>query len=80
MSMQAFDDECPGCRPALPADDEMMILLDQYWDTEVTDEQKRAYHAVCCCDSRLPTDMALVQPILYRMEQLAEQMKPANRN
>ncbi len=60
-----FDDECPGCRPAmvdvktgLPlADDSIeMTTVNRLW-RETTLEERRAWHRFTCQNSRSPADM-----------------------
>lgn len=59
MSREAFDDECPGCRPALvdPRTGEKyadssppMVALNAVWAATPV-ETRRAFHRVTCLDS-----------------------------
>lgn len=76
MSRAQFDDECPGCRPAiirpdtgevLPEDDPTMVKVNAVWATTTLDERS-AFHRVCCLNSRTSEDMTLMQGLMKRME------------
>ena len=76
MSYDEFDDNCPGCRPAildvktgkvLPDDAPMMQAALGVWRTATT-EEKRAFHRFCCFNSRDPEDVRLASGIAQRIE------------
>jgi hypothetical protein len=76
MSREVFDDNCPGCRPAildiqtgkvLPNDDPLMVKMLGVW-AETTFSERQAYHRVMCLNSRDPLDLFLVRGIVERLE------------
>jgi hypothetical protein len=80
MSFQKFDDNCPGCRPAildpqtgrvLPDDDPLMVKMLSVWE-ETTLGERQIYHRVMCQNSRDPLDLFIVQGIIERFEAKAE--------
>jgi len=80
MAWDTYDDECPGCKPALlqqvgvdpishkpifrpvPDDAPEMVALFAVWD-HVTLPDRRAFHQVCCTNSREPSDLAAMKRI-----------------
>jgi hypothetical protein len=80
MSREIFDDNCPGCRPAildpqtkrvLPDDDPMMVKMLEVW-AETTLGERQIYHRVMCLNSRDPLDLFIVRGIIERFEAKAE--------
>lgn len=78
MSLEKFDDECKGCRPAmldvatgkrLPEDHPAMISINAVWET-LTTEQKTAFHNVCCLNSRDPQEIDVFRVIQERMSKI----------
>jgi len=76
MSLQQFDDDCPGCKPAvldpktnevLPDDHPVMVAIFAVWET-TTPEERKAFHDVCCLNSQQPHDMALMQGLVLRIQ------------
>ena len=76
MSKEVFDDNCPGCKPALidvqsgkvlANDSHVMILVNKVW-AGTTREQREAFHNVCCNNSRDPKDLKLMEEISKAME------------
>ncbi len=76
MSWAEYDDACTGCRPIvidlgmkpLPDDHPTMVAIMAVW--EKTDlPTRRAWHAVTCTNSRKPTDMALIRPLVAKMRE-----------
>jgi len=76
MSRDRFDDECPGCRPAMMdvktgrlfADDSAeMSAVNRLWGA-TTPEERRAWHRFTCQDSRAPEDMILVRAFSDRVQ------------
>ena len=83
MSIQQFDDNCPGCRPAildvqtgklLPDDHPVMAKMLGIWAT-TTLGQRQAYHRVMCLNSRDPLDLFLVRSVVDRLEDEAKAEK-----
>lgn len=77
MSIEHYDEDCPGCRPAmidpetgqkLPAEHPAMRAILSVWDTATPDE-KRAFHDVCCNNSRVAEDLGLVDGLRQRMQE-----------
>ena len=76
MSLTKFDDNCPGCRPAivdlatkavLPDDHPLMIAMLKIW-AETSIGERRAYHRVMCLNSRDPIDVYLVALVIKKLE------------
>ena len=75
MSRTKFEDDCKGCRPAvldmktgqrLPDDHELMKAIDVVW-AKTTREERKAFHSVCCLNSRDARDMKLCTGIIDRI-------------
>jgi hypothetical protein len=75
MSREQFQEDCPGCRPVgtdldgqpLPADHAINVALNQLWaNTDIV--TKTAFHRCTCLSSRNPTDLALCQDFIKRLE------------
>lgn len=78
MSVEKFDEQCLGCRPAmldirtgklLPDTDPIMVKVLQLW-SEQTKETKEAWHKITCQDSKNPFDRRLVGEFLGKFSQL----------
>jgi hypothetical protein len=78
MSRTAYSDNCEGCRPAILDVETGKVLEDNnpamrkilaIWET-TTLEEREAYHAVMCLNSRKPDDVAVVQSIMNKFEHL----------
>ncbi len=76
MSRVRFDDECPGCRPAMVdvqtglvfADDSIeMTIVNHLW-SETTIEERRAWHHVTCQNSRSLVDVQIAKRFANRVE------------
>jgi hypothetical protein len=75
MSLETHDDNCPGCRPVMvnaktgemvAADSPVMAVIDRVWDaTNLLERQ--AWHRVTCQNSRLVSDLRIVEAISQRM-------------
>ncbi len=66
MSTDSFDENCPGCQPAMldlstgkpyPANSPTMIKVREVWASMPRDV-KEAWHRVSCKNSRADADMA----------------------
>lgn len=77
MSIEKFEDDCPGCRPAmidyktgkvLPDDDPVMIKVMGVW-SQTTKAEREAFHRVCCNHSQEPVDMQLMSGIAFKMQE-----------
>ena len=75
MSWKEFSDDCPGCQPVvldvstgqrMPDDHPIMQSVMAAWKA-TTLEQRQAYHAVMCNNSRLSHHMQIVEKLLYEM-------------
>lgn len=75
MSLEKFNDDCSGCRPViidiktgavLPDDDPYMKRVLEVWAV-LTREEKEAWHAVTCQNSRDPWTLEVVQDLVRRM-------------
>lgn len=84
MSLETFDDDCPGCMPALidmrtgqplPADSPEMMSVHAMWRALTTFEERRAFHQVSCQNSREPEDMALMRTLLPKIKAAIERVK-----
>ena len=76
MSLAQFNDDCPGCRPAvldpttgsvLTPEHPVMVTINQVWAT-TTLEERRAFHNVCCLNSRAPDDLKLMAGLTERVQ------------
>ena len=76
MSFQQFDDNCPGCRPAildvktgkvLPDDDPIMAKILAIW-ANTTLGEREAFHRVMCLNSREPLDLFLVRGLTDKLQ------------
>ena len=75
MSRKHFDDECPGCRPAMVdaatgqpiADDSVeMTTVNRLW-SETTFGERRAWHRFTCQNSRRPEDVQFAKTFAERI-------------
>lgn len=80
MSITQFDDNCPGCRPALidpetgkklPDSDQIVQITDRVW-AATTRKEREAFHNVCCLNSRKASDMKIMSAITKRITALAK--------
>lgn len=71
MSIEKFDDNCPGCRPAfldlktgevLPESHPVMQRILAIW-AQSSYEEREAFHHVMCLNSRDPRDLQLVKQL-----------------
>lgn len=78
MPRTAYSDNCEGCRPAIidletgkPLDDNdpAMRKILAVWEA-TTLEEREAYHAVMCLNSREPNDVAAVESIMHKFQNL----------
>jgi hypothetical protein len=62
MSMETYDNDCPGCRPAIvdvatgkimPQDSPVMQIINQLFN-KLTPEERQAWHSFICQNSRDP--------------------------
>jgi hypothetical protein len=76
MSLEKYDDNCPGCRPAflnletnevLPEDDPIMVKVLAIW-AETSVAERRAYHRVMCLNSRDAIDLFIVNRIIAKLK------------
>ena len=76
MSLQKFDDECRGCKPAmmdvqtgkvLPDDSPSMQIVLRLWG-ETTLAERQAWHRVTCQNSRAPEDLRFAQVFTQRVQ------------
>ena len=87
MSKQNFDDQCPGCRPALvdaqtgkvmAHDSPQMKCVLAVW-AETTRKEREAFHRFTCLNSREDGDMRIVKELSERfitaMEAIPEERK-----
>ena len=51
----------------MPEDDPIMVKVNAVWAT-TTLEERSAFHAVCCLNSRTAGDMSLMQGLVKRIE------------
>jgi hypothetical protein len=80
MSFQEFDDNCPGCRPAildiktkkvLPDDHPVMRAMLEVW-AKTSVGERRAYHRVMCLNSRDAIDLYIVNNVISKLKELTE--------
>lgn len=76
MPREYFDDECPGCRPAMMdvktgrpfADDSAeMKVVNHLWG-ETTAEERRAWHRVTCQNSQSLVDLRIAKAFTDRVQ------------
>jgi hypothetical protein len=84
MPWEKFSDDCPGCRPVLldletgyplAEDHPAMQTVISVWN-KTTLEQREAFHAMMCQNSRKPEHMAMVDEFYQEVQKL---FKEANR-
>jgi hypothetical protein len=75
MSRDRYNDDCPGCRPALldvntgkplKADDPIMVATNKAFDGS-SRAIRQAFHNFTCNNSRDPMDLMLVDKLRERM-------------
>lgn len=80
MSWEKFDDECPGCKPALldlktgqvkPDDSPEMVAVFSVWQT-TTLEERQAWHRVCCGNSVDQKDRSVADALAMRVQTALE--------
>jgi hypothetical protein len=71
MSIEKYDNDCPGCRPALldvktgevlPDDDPIMVSVNKAWE-KLTPMHKQAFHRACCQNSTAASDLEAMNEI-----------------
>jgi hypothetical protein len=81
MSREIFQDECPGCRPAvvdvttgepMPDDSPLVRSVQRVW-ARTQRFEREAFHRVTCLNSRQPTDMAVCSALMSRIENAASE-------
>lgn len=53
--------------PQVPDSDPKMQAILRVWNETTTRQERVAYHAVCCLNSRRPTDVRLARAVMDRM-------------
>lgn len=75
MSREKYEDDCPGCRPAilevgtgkrLPETHPHMQAALRVW-AETTFAEREAYHRFCCLNSRDPQVLKLASGVMERI-------------
>lgn len=83
MSWAYFEDDCPGCRPAMidiktrkrmPEDSPEMQAVLGVW-AKTTTEERRAFHRFTCQNSRTPKDLAVISALSARMNEAMSGLK-----
>ncbi len=81
MSIEKFEDDRPGCRPAtldmktgqaLPDDHPLMKRALAFWET-TTLKGRKVFHDVTCVNSRRPDDLEVVKGLMDRMQAALEE-------
>jgi hypothetical protein len=76
MSKHKFDDDCPGCRPALvdvetgkamPQNHPTMVRVNEVW-AETTLQEREAFHQVTCLNNRSTENLKLAMAITRRIQ------------
>jgi hypothetical protein len=76
MSLDRFNDDCPGCQPVLldaktrrpmPEDSPEVQAVLKVWAT-TTRAEREAFHRICCLNSREPGDLKLGQEITSKIK------------
>ena len=84
MSQKLYNDDCPGCRPALVdlqtgtvlADDHpAMVKAREAWKTTSL-ACRIAFHNVTCNNSRRALDLRLAQQYIYKLHRLMNESDP----
>ena len=82
MSIEEFEDNCEGCKPALldvktkrpyPADSPEVKAMMVVWEG-TTREERVAYHNVCCNNSLDQKDMLAAQQVAMRIADALKQV------
>lgn len=82
MSIEQFDDECKGCKPAIidaktgkvePDDSPVMKVVMRVWAATTLAERK-AFHNVCCLNSREQGDMKVMAELSARISAAAAEV------
>ena len=77
MSRRIFDDNCPGCRPAIVDTRTGKVLPDSapemsaalaVWG-RASPREREAFHAVCCLNSRDAADLGPAAALVERIKQ-----------
>lgn len=77
MSREKYEEGCPGCRPKLIDPDSGEVLADDHpamqmvlrlWE-ECSGEERQAFHAVCCLNSKNAVDVMAVEGFFRRVEE-----------
>ncbi len=83
MSWAYFEDDCPGCRPALidsktrkrlPEDSPEMQAVLGIW-AKTTIEERQAFHRFTCQASRSPEDLAVMSALGAKIEEAMAGLK-----
>jgi hypothetical protein len=83
MSQEHFDDNCPGCKPALldiktgkalPPEHPIMQIVDGIW-AKTTLEERQAFHRVTCLNSEAPADVSVMVRITTHIEDAIKAME-----
>lgn len=76
MSWDTFSDDCPGCRPVIvdlqtgqpmPDDSEVMQKVLAFW-RRTSRKERQVFHRITCQNSRVPSDLRIMQDLGARME------------
>lgn len=80
MSLREFDDDCPGCRPAIldlktgkqvPMNSAAQQAVERVW-ARTSFEERRAFHRVCCQNSKNYMDLFLMVGLARKFREEAE--------
>jgi len=76
VSLEKYNDDCPGCQPALldaktgqpmPETSPEVQAVMKVWSM-TTRAEREAFHRICCLNSRDPKDLRLGQEIAARIK------------
>ena len=88
MSWKYFDDDCPGCRPALldiktrrafPTNSPQMQAVLKVW-AGTSKAERVAFHNVTCKNSRYREDLKLMQNLMGRIQSALGVLAATNPN
>jgi len=88
MSLEHYDENCKGCRPALldiqtgkplPEDSPIMKIVLGLWE-QATPQEKRAWHDFTCLNSREPQVVSLAMGVAQKIRNAFSQSEAKDGN
>ena len=80
MSREQYQEDCPGCRPAMidlktgkrMSDDTPVMMAVNRVYAAASRAEKEAFHRVCCLNSRALDDLQLMAQLQQRIQRALE--------